>query len=97
MLLLFSESKEFLANVIDDHIESRAYQHGNVLYDGLAEVHTLQSVACQWQGQTIGYQVAENDVEGKLENALPVVALIVEGEMLVEIVAEYATEEIVEE
>ena len=94
---LFSECKEFLAYVVDDHEQHRTHQHGNVLDNGLAEVHVLQHVARQWQCQTVGYQVAHHDVERKLHYAAPVGALIVEGEVLVQKIAEDGVSNLIRE
>ena len=78
------KGEELLSYVVDKHKQTRTYQHGDILNDSLAEVHTLQSIACQGQCQTIGYQVAHHDVQCKLHDASPVSALIVEREMFVQ-------------
>ena len=91
------ECKKLLSDIVDEHKQPRAHQHGYVLDYRLAEVHALQGIACQGQCQAIGYQITYDDVQCELDNASPVVALIVEGEMLVQEIAEDAAEEIVAE
>jgi hypothetical protein len=93
--LLFLECKELLPNIIYDHKQHRAYQHGNVLYDDLAKVHAFQGIARQIQSQTIGYQIADDYVQCKFEDALPISTLIVKSKMLVEKIAEDTSEEVI--
>ena len=97
LYLVFFKCKKLLTDIIDKHKQPRAHQHGYVLDYRLAEVHALQCIARQGQCQAIGYQIAHDDVQCKLDDASPVVALIVEGEMLVQEIAEDAAEEVVAE
>ena len=91
------ECKELLAHIVDDHEEDGAHKHGDVLDDGLAEVQVFEYRARQRQGDAVGNEIADDDVQRELRDASPVGALIMEGEPLVEEVAEDAAEEIVAE
>ena len=86
-----------MSYIVNQHKQSRAHQHSDVLDNGLAEVHALQSVARQGQGQAVGYQIAYDDVQRKLDDASPITTLIVEGEVLVQKITEDAAKEVVAE
>ena len=64
--LAFPKCKEFLPDIINHHKQSCAHQHGDVLHDGFAKVHVLQGLSRQGECQTIGNEIADDDVEGKL-------------------------------
>ena len=81
---MFFKCKKLLTDIVDKHKQSRTHQHGYVLDDGLAKVHALQGITRQRECQAVGYQVTHDDVQRELDNASQVVALIVEGEVLVQ-------------
>ena len=58
-------------------------------------MHVLQSITCQGQRKTIGYEITYDDVQRKLRDTSPIRSLIMKGEMLVEEIAQNAAKEIV--
>lgn len=92
---MFFKCKKLLTDIVDKHKQSRTHQHGYVLDDGLAKVHALQGITRQRECQAVGYQVTHDDVQRELDNASPVVALIVESKVLVQEIAEDAAKEVV--
>ena len=91
--LFFFKCPETLSNVVQANEEYRSYKHCNVVLNAFSKRAECQDG--KRLGNAVGNQVAYCDVDDELNDRLHALGLVLEGEMLVQKVADNASNHVV--
>lgn len=91
--LVFLECPETLSDVVQPDEEHRAGKHCNVVLNAFSKRAECQDG--KRLGNAVGNQVAYCDVDDELNDRLHALGLVLEGEMLVQKVADNASNHVV--